>query len=328
MYEARLEKMVIRPPTQFTKIKLVNNFSLESSGIRMHRSWKVGDGKFISLSKLELPDSISTILCNNTLNCKTALFATAQTKNKPPDLSKRFIGTSKNIYINRLFDCYEEGCVKQFLKLGNLINHLAAGKRQSLPERVSLRDAETQIYALKLEEVGQRELISVSLESTINTTNRTPIRSNLTEGWALPKLRKVIRLTMKQIEYLTNNFNDNIKRNMRWKPEAVATEMECFKDNGGFVFAHNKFLKPSQIRSYFSRLKSNRQKDIKVEHRNDGDIEAFKEEQAVDEVVQRRQLQHQVHSIDQLERATSSKRSASSIQITAKRPNLCHKNTS
>ena len=108
-YEARLGKMATRPPTQFTKIKLVNNFSLESSGIRVHRSWKVGDGKFISLSKLELPDSISTILCNNTLNSKTALFAIAQAKNKPRDLPKRFTGTSKNIYINRLFDCYEEG---------------------------------------------------------------------------------------------------------------------------------------------------------------------------------------------------------------------------
>ena len=93
---------------------------------------------------------------------------------------------------------------------------------------------------------------------------------------------------MKQIEYLTNKFNDGIKRNIRWKSEAVAAEMECLKDNGSFVFAQNEFLKPSQIRSYFSRLKSNRQKDIKVEHCNDEDIEAFKEEQAADEVVQRR----------------------------------------
>ena len=133
---------------------------------------------------------------------------------------------------------------------------------------------------------------------------------------------------MKQIEYLTYKFNDGIKRNIRWKSEAVAAEMECLKDNGGFVFAQNEFLKPRQIRSYFSRLRSNRQKDIKVEHCNDQDIEAFKEEQAVDEVVQRRQLQHQAHNIDQLERATSPKRSASSIQITAKRLNLRLKNTS
>ena len=178
----------------------------------MHRSWKVVDGKFISLSKLELLDSISIILCNNTLNGKTALFATAQTKNIPRDLPKRFTGISKNIYINRLFDCYEEGCVKKFLKPGNLINHLAAGKHQRLPERVSLRDAGTQMYASKLERAGQRELVSVALESTINTTNRTPILSNLTEGWVLPKLRKVIRLTMKQIEYLTDEFNDGHKK--------------------------------------------------------------------------------------------------------------------
>ena len=87
--------------------------------------------------------------------------------------------------------------------------------------------------------------------------------------------------------------------------------MKCSKNKGVFVFSENEFLKASQIRSYFSRLKSNRQNNIKVEDFDDADIEAFKKEQAIDEVVQRRQLRNKAHNADQLERTTSPKRPAS-----------------
>ncbi len=142
------------------------------------------------------------------------------------------------------------------------------------------------------------------------------------------KIRKVTRLTPKQIEYLTSKFNDGIKNNTRWKPEAVAAEMESLKDKGVFVFADNEFLKASQIRSYFSRLKSSRQKDLKIEDCDNDDVEAFKEEQAIDEVVQRRQLRNKAHNIDQLERATSPKRPTSSSEIPAKRHSMRNKRTS
>ncbi len=73
--------------------------------------------------------------------------------------------------------------------------------------------------------------------------------------------------------------------------------MECLKDKSVFIFVDNEFLKASQIRSYFSRLKSNRQK-LNVEDCVDEDVEAFKEEQAIDKTVQRQQLRHKTHSID------------------------------
>ena len=94
--------------------------------------------------------------------------------------------------------------------------------------------------------------------------------------------------------------------------------MECLKDKGVFVFANNELLKPSQIRSYFSRLKSHRQK-LNIEDCADEDVEAFKEEQAIDEAVHRRQLRHKAHDTGQFERATSPKRSISLAEILAKR---------
>jgi len=326
-YETRLGKPTTGPPLQLAKISFVNNFSFKPCGLRVHRSWKVGDGKLILFPKLERPDSISTIICSDTSTNKILLFATTQSKNKQRDLSKQPTDIRKDTYVSRLFDCYEEGCVKKFFKPGNLVNHLVVGKHQRLPERISLRDTGMQIYASKLERIGQRELVSVALQNTTSIANRDSTRSNLTDGWDLPKPRKVTRLTPKQTEYLTNKFNDGVKNNKRWKPEAVTTEIECLKDKGVFVFAENEFLKASQIRSYFSRLKSNRQKR-NVEDCIDEDVEAFKEEQTIDEAVQRRQLRHKANNIDLLERATSPKRPISSSEIPTKRNSVRNKKTS
>ena len=100
--------------------------------------------------------------------------------------------------------------------------------------------------------------------------------------------------------------------------------MEGLKNKGIFVFA-DEFLKASQIRSYFSRLKANHQKKLQIEDCVDEDVEAFKEEQTIDEVVQRRQLWQKTHNLDQLERATSPKRLISSSEIPAKRHSMRNK---
>ena len=90
--------------------------------------------------------------------------------------------------------------------------------------------------------------------------DKIPHLLNLVEDWAPPKWGKITPLTSKQIEYLVNKFNDGIKNTIRWKPEAVTAEMEHLKDKGTFVFSTTKFLKPNQIHSYFSTLKSSQQK--------------------------------------------------------------------
>ena len=121
----------------------------------------------------------------------TVLFTTTQSKKKQYNSSKKSADIHKNIYTSRLFDFYEEGRVRKFLNPGNLVNHLVIGKHQRVPERLSLRDTGMQIYASKIERVGQRELVSVALQNTTSTANRSLIKLNLNDGWALPKIRKV-----------------------------------------------------------------------------------------------------------------------------------------
>ena len=223
-------------------------------------------------------------------------------------MPKQSNDTYKYPYTSRLFEYYEEGCVKKFLYQGNLVNHLTVEKHQCLLERFSLRDTGMQIFASNLERVSHRELVSIVLENTANFNKQTSHILNLTEGWALPKGRKITRLTSKQIEYLVSKFNDSIKNNIRWKSRAMAAEMEHSKDRGVFVFSATELLKPSQIRSYFSRLKSSQKRKIPIEECDEEDVEAFKQEQAIDKIVKQQQLRQRAHNSDQLDHATSPNR--------------------
>ncbi len=137
---------------------------------------------------------------------------------------------------------------------------------------------------------------------------------------------KTLKMSRNLCKQGKNMKNICLCRVRLWK-RPNGPEMECLTDKGVFVFADNEILKAIQIRSYFSRLKSNRQK-LNIDDGVDGDVEAFKEEQTIDEAVQRRQLRHTAHNIGQSERATSPKRSTSSSDIPAKRNCMRNKKTS
>ena len=59
-----------------------------------------------------------------------------------------------------------------------------------------------------------------------------------------------------------------------------------------------------------------------MEDCDNNDVEAFKEEQAIEVVVHRRQRRNKAHTTDQLERATSPKRPALSSEIIPKRHSM------
>ena len=61
---------------------------------------------------------------------------------------------------------------------------------------------------------------------------------------------------------------------------------------------------------------------------NVDDTEAFKEEQAIEEAIERQQMRHNASTLDQHERTSSPKRSSSTIDINSKRRSLRMKKTS
>ena len=158
----------------------------------------------------------------------------------------------------KLYSCdVEEGCTAEFLNFGSLINHILFGKHRRTVERFSLKDTAMKVYHYKLEEVGHRQMISVDLNL------RESIQSQeifLAKGWALPTRKPKKGFSPKQREYLETKFNDGVSGKKHWKPKDVATDMENLRVNGDFYFSSDELLKENQIRSFFGRLKQEREK--------------------------------------------------------------------
>ncbi|CAF4715043.1 unnamed protein product, partial [Rotaria sp. Silwood2] len=158
----------------------------------------------------------------------------------------------KNIY-----ECdIEPGCVAEFVKFGNYMNHIIIGKHRCVVEKLSMKDTAMKMYHSKLEEVENRRIISIDMNLVdIVDAETTP----LSKGWALPIHKLNTKFSDKQREYLMRKFNEGISEGNHWKPKEVASDMETLKENNKFYFSANEILSESQIRSFFSRLKRERQ---------------------------------------------------------------------
>jgi hypothetical protein len=90
-------------------------------------------------------------------------------------------------------------------------------------------------------------------EAIADETNLLP------KGWALPIRKPNTEFSDKQREYLKKRFDDGVFGVKHWKPKEVVFDMETLKENGKFYFVANELLKESQVRSFFCRLKRERQ---------------------------------------------------------------------
>jgi len=61
-----------------------------------------------------------------------------------------------------------------------------------------------------------------------------------------------------------------------WKPKEVVLDMESLRENNKFYFSVNEILNESQIRSFFSRIKCERQ--IKAAQQTTADTVSAKEQ--------------------------------------------------
>ena len=157
----------------------------------------------------------------------------------------------------KLYECdVEPGCITEFAKFGNLINHIVVSRHYRVIEKYSLKDTAMTMYHSKLEEVESRRMISLNMNSIDMTLNET---SQLSGGWALPKHKPNIEFSDKQRDYLIKKFDEGVSDFKHWKPKDIVLDMENLIENNKFYFSANEILKESQIRSYFGRIKQERQ---------------------------------------------------------------------
>ncbi|CAF1119387.1 unnamed protein product [Didymodactylos carnosus] len=235
-FECKLISNKDKSTFSIPKISTTYNFGFETNGIRLHRAWKVGAGKFILWKNLKCANVISHLLCVDSGSRPHVLSTMTNTGIKSKESTASYTTTTTaeirhdiSSTSSKLYECPEEGCVAPFIKNDYLINHITSGKHRRKVERISMKDQGMQLYHSKLETIGDRRMISLMLESTSATKYQTNI-VRLPRGWALPKERIVTRLNPAQTRYLTKKFFDGLKNKMGWKPEEVATEMQQKKD--------------------------------------------------------------------------------------------------
>ena len=100
-------------------------------------------------------------------------------------------------------------------------------------------------------------------------------------------------MNAKQTEFLLEKFDEGVRTSTRWKPEVLITKMHELKVNGKFYFTASEFLTAGQIRSFFSREKTKRQKfKLNKNDSADQENEFFQDDLALQEILDREALHH------------------------------------
>ncbi|CAH3044246.1 unnamed protein product, partial [Pocillopora meandrina] len=175
-------------------ISLLNNFEYSESGVRVWRAFNVGSGKVVPWAKFEgvlrQPEKLEILdppSPNPSGSPTFKIVGHRHIKKSSPD--------------DMLFPCPEEGCVKAYSRFANLQTHLDTGKHQMMLEQETLYDKAKREYSSKLTE-GRSRIPSVQVAAQSKRDGLPP----LPMGWALKKIKKKVRVTKKQTEFLTDQF--------------------------------------------------------------------------------------------------------------------------
>ena len=127
-----------------------------------------------------------------------------------------------------LFSCPEEGCVKAYSRFANLQTHLDTGKHQMMLEQETLYDKAKREYSSKLTEgLSRIPSVQVAAQSKSDGLLRLPM------GWALKTIKKKVRFTKKQTEFLTDQFKKGEYSGRKSDLQEVSKIMSLARDKAG-----------------------------------------------------------------------------------------------
>ena len=157
-----------------------------------------------------------------------------------------------------LFPCPEEGCVKAYSRFANLQTHLDTGKHQMMLEQETLYDKAKREYSSKLME-GRSRIPSVQVAAQSKSDGLPP----LPMGWALKTIKKKVRFTKKQTEFLTDQFQKGEYSGRKSDPQEVSKTMSLARDQaGGRRFQPDEVLTWQQISGFFRRLSAKKRLEV------------------------------------------------------------------
>jgi hypothetical protein len=102
--------------------------------------------------------------------------------------------------------------------------HIASGKNEYQPKKLSILDNAAHIYKNRLENVGYQSFNPSASISSAASASITAISGTtaLHQGWALSVAKLSTRFTREQIEFLVNKFNDGETSGHKLDPLSLA----------------------------------------------------------------------------------------------------------
>lgn len=122
-----------------------------------------------------------------------------------------------------IFRFPEEGCGKAYSHFWYLQAHLDTGRHEMVVEHETLYDKAGKLYASKLSEGNARLPI---LESDFAVATEEP---RLPMGCTLKTIKKKVRFTDKQKQFLTEEFNNGEETGRKSDPQEVSKAMALVK---------------------------------------------------------------------------------------------------
>jgi hypothetical protein len=172
-----------------------------------------------------------------------------------------------------IFRCSEAQCIKWYRSIDRCEDHIATGKHVHPPAKLSLLDVAVKTFKAQTDRVFSKSTTTMPMNTTFDlSTNGTTC---LSEGWALPQPKLNKRFTREQIAFLVEKYDEGERSGNKWNPAVVASvsrrwykpcacvpfqTMRTVKHAGHLRFAPEDHLTTAQVKSYFSKLTSNRRK--------------------------------------------------------------------
>lgn len=251
-------------------IQSLNNFSFESTGLRVWKAYGVGPGKSISHTQLKrfgTPQGPTGLVIvepfSEPRQRSRAVAAVKEGQSgsagdsrqttlsqDQPDPSHPKLTEESSV----LFSCPEEGCIKTYKSFHSLQKHLDVGKHLLKPERESTYDTIKKKWAETCKDVAG-SYVHQPAAHPFTSSVAASADNAMSLGWALKTTRKSVRFTEKIKTYLKNKFLEGEETGRKANPNDVATKIKTLRTaTGQKMFTKDEWLAANQVARYFSRL--------------------------------------------------------------------------
>ena len=251
-------------------ISYMHSFKYEDQHLRMWKYYKIGDGKTIPKRRFDGKDNKMEIKVLSVFNRNEQA---ADNTNLQDDQLWKSVDAGHestapevvvddgaddsediNLHDSRgdfegPFNCPEPNCLKSYLYMSGLENHMLVGKHKLAVSRMTIQDYSLNSYARKLENSYLNAYITgTEVEEIINENTRNENNYPIVlKGWAC-KTRESGRHSAAQKAFMIQLFEEGKRRGRKLSPREAVTIMR--NDDR---FTPEQILKESQILSFWSK---------------------------------------------------------------------------